>query len=316
MCALAILTCGIVGVFSGCEKQTSDTLQIVCTTFPQYDWVKNIVGDDDGVTVKILQTSGADLHNYQPTASDLRAIYQSDVFVYVGGESDDWVTETLASSSANPDTKKVDLLEALGDRAVRDEDVPGSEEEEGDDHPHDHEHYDEHVWLSLKNAKVLCAAICTTLSETNPESKDLYESNLASYTVRLDALDAEYQTMTENAARNTLLFADRFPFRYLAVDYNLNYYAAFSGCSAETEASFATITNLAGIVDELSLPYILILEGSDGNIAASVIAASKTKPEQLTVNSLQSVTKKDIENGTTYLGLMTENLSVLETALN
>lgn len=313
-CALALATSLLaLSGLTGCDlNSTEDKLDIVCTTFPQYDWVRNLTEGDDNVELTVLQTSGQDLHNYNPSVADMVKIYQCDVFIYVGGESDKWVTDVLKSSSANPNMVKINLIEALGDNALIEEEVPGAEEENEDE-----EELDEHVWLSLKNAKILCKAIVQEISRVSEENAALYESNLTGYTAKLDELEQEYAEVMNTATRKTLLFADRFPFRYLAEDYGLTYYAAFSGCSAESEAGFGVITNLSNAVDEHALPYILILEGSERKIANQVIANTETKDQQiLEINSIQSVTNAQIEGGVTYLSLMRDNLSVLTTALN
>ena len=313
LCASFAAVCGL----SGCDTQSkTDGLDIVCTTFPQYDWVRTITEGDDSVNLTILETTGQDLHNFQPSAADIVKIYQCDLFIYVGGESDEWADEVLSSSSSNPERVTIDLVETLGNAALVEEEVPGAEQEDHD-HDHDHGEIDEHVWLSLKNAVVFCRAITNTLCELNPDEADLYRSNSEAYCAELSALDAQYEEMVESAARKTVLFGDRFPFRYLAEDYGLTYYAAFSGCSAETEASFSVITNLAAAVDENELPCILLLETSDQGIAVQVRNNTKTKDQEILVmNSIQSVTGSQIENGASYLTLMQENLKTLEKALN
>ena len=182
---------------------------------------------------------------------------------------------------------------------------------------HDHgEEADEHVWLSLKNAKTLVGAISNALQEFDPDNKDTYATNAAAYIEKLSALDGAYQSAVDGAAHKTVLFGDRFPFRYLIDDYNLTYYAAFAGCSAETDASFETITFLAGKLDELNLPAVLTIENSDQKVAKAVIENTNTKDQKiLTLNSMQSVTTKDVEEGTTYLSIMENNLQILKEAL-
>ena len=312
--ALSALLIGTGAALVGCgEKSDDGKIEIVCTTFPLYDWVKNLTEGDDFVTITVLQTSGADLHNYQPTFADTVKIYNCDMFVYVGGESDQWAEPLLKSSSANPDMLQVNLLEALGERALIEEEI-GEDHQEED---HGEDELDEHVWLSLKNANVLCAAITEKLCALNAENASLYQSNLDGYAARIDELETEYSTALSSTARRTLLFADRFPFRYLAEDYSLNYYAAFSGCSAETEASPEVILSLIKALNENQLPYVMILDGSSRDIAQKIIDESATKDQQiLVINSLQSVTKAQIANGANYLDLMRDNLNVLITALN
>ena len=250
-------------------------------------------------------------------------ISNCDLFLYVGGESDAWVADAL-KNPRNPNRKVLNLMELLGDAVKNEEPVGGTgahEEEHDHDHDHDHDHEhedekDEHVWLSLRNAMTVCRAVAEELSALDPESKDRYENNLLSYTESLRRLDTEYREAVAAGKRKTLLFADRFPFRYLTDDYGLTYYAAFSGCSAETEASFETVTFLAGKVDELDLPCVLTIEGSDHRIAETVVQNTKAKNQQiLTMDSLQGTTSKDVADGAGYLSLMRKNLEVLKAAL-
>ncbi|MGN1015143.1 MAG: metal ABC transporter substrate-binding protein, partial [Butyricicoccus sp.] len=259
-----------------------------------------------------------DLHSYQPTAEDMLAISNCDVFLYVGGESDAWVEDAL-QESGNPDRIAVNLLDVLGDAAKQEEVVEGmkAEEESNDEEGEEEEpEYDEHVWLSLNNAQVLTSAIADALGQADPDHAELYQSNAADYQEQLAALEEQYQDAVDSASQKTILFGDRFPFRYLADDYGLDYYAAFVGCSAETEASFETITFLANKVDELGLNSILTIENSDQKLAQTILQNTKDKNQQiLTLNSLQSITSDDVDSGATYLSLMEDNLDVLKQAL-
>lgn len=309
------------GGLAGCGANKADTLDIVCTIFPQYDWTKTLVSGNDRVELTIMQDSGVDLHNYQPTAADKVKILNCDLLLYVGGESDKWVEEMLSDPAKNPDMKVVKLIEEV--KALDEEEVPGGEDhdhEDEEDHDHEDEQEgdkDEHVWLSLNNAQTLVRAIAKNLKSIDPEHGELYDRNLSEYLTALEALEEQYEEATRDPARRILLFGDRFPFRYLVEDYDLAYYAAFSGCSAETEASFEVIKSLAEAVNANHLPYILVLEGSDQGIANQIKNSTSTKDQEILVlNSIQSVTKKQIESGTTYLSLMTENLGVLKKALN
>ena len=291
-----------------------EKLQIVTTIFPIYDWVQNILGENaPHAEVTMLLDNGVDLHSYQPTVEDIMKISTCDLFVYVGGESDAWVSDAL-EEAVNPDMVVVNLLELLGD-SVKEEVLKEGMQEDKHEHEEDAE-YDEHVWLSLRNAEVLCEKIEQALEEIDPDCADIYQKNLESYNGKLQALDAEYEAVVSKASVKTLLFGDRFPFRYLVDDYGLDYFAAFVGCSAETEASFETITFLAGKVDELSLHTVLTIEGGDGRIAETIVQTSKAKDAKvLSLNSMQSVTAKDVQAGGTYLSMMEENLKVLEEAL-
>lgn len=313
LCTLfAALTALTLLLASGCDFSSDGKLHIVCTIFPQYDWVRELTKGAQNVEVTLLEDSGADLHNFQPSAADKVSILNSDLFVYTGGESDDWARTLL--ENAEKDVRSLDLIEALGERALTEEE--GIEESGEHDHEHEDE-VDEHIWLSVQNAKALVSAIQEELCAVDEGNAALYQSNAASYLAELSALDEAFEKTVSSAKRSVLVFADRYPFRYLAHDYGLTCYAAFSGCSAESEASFATILALVKHVEENALPYVMVLENSTQGIAKQVIDNTKSKDQGILVlNSLQSVTREDIESGSTYLALMKEDLAVLKTALN
>lgn len=305
-------------VLSGCAPQddsaASNKLNIVTTIFPAYDWVREILGDEtDRAEITTLLDSGVDLHSYQPTVDDIVKISDCDLFLYVGGESDGWVEDAL-KNAPNKERKVIRLLDVLGDSAKAEETVAGMQEEK-----HDHEEeaeYDEHIWLSLKNAQVLVAAISEALQETDPARKDTYAANAAAYVEKLSALDGEYRAAVDSGKYKTLLFGDRFPFRYLADDYGLDYYAAFPGCSAETEASFETVSFLAGKMDALGLPCVLTIESTQHKIAETIVQNTAQKNQQiLAMDSMQAVTANDAASGVSYLSIMEKNLSVLKKAL-
>ena len=306
------------GVFSGCtsQNQTGAKKSIVVTVFPIYDWVMNLLGDAaDEWDVTFLLDDGVDLHSYQPTAQDMVKIAACDVFLYVGGTSDAWVADAR-KGAVNPNQQAINLIEILGSGAKEEELVEGMQAEEAEEDGEETE-YDEHVWLSLKNAELFVSTIAETLSAIDRENAALYGANALNYLQALSALDAEYSAMVAAAKRTTVLFGDRFPFRYLTDDYGLTYYAAFVGCSAEAEASFETVIFLAGKVDELDLPVVLTLEGTDHSLARTIIGNTNAKTTQIvTINSMQSTTAKDTEAGQTYLGIMEQNLEALRQALN
>ncbi len=318
------------GMFTGCgasEKPTAqgDKLKIVTTIFPEYDWTREILGDQsERAEVTMLLDNGVDLHSYQPTADDLIKIAECDLFIYVGGESDGWVESALASTS-NPDRAVINLIDTLGDSVKLEEVVEGMQEtehdhEEDEDHAHDVDEQeaetDEHVWLSLGNAQAVCQKIAEKLGEIDPEHEQAYTQNALAYIDQLAALDAKYQAAVDAANNKTLVFGDRFPFRYLTEDYGLDYYAAFVGCSAETEASFETIRFLAEKTDALGLGHVLTIENPNHKIAETVVANTTGKNQQvLSMDSMQSVTSKDVAAGATYLSIMEHNLDVLTQAL-
>ena len=309
------------------DAKDDGKINIVTTIFPEYDWVMNVLGDKkDNANVTMLLDSGVDLHSYQPSPKDIVTISKCDLFVYVGGESDEWVDDVLKQAS-NKDMLTINLLDTLGDAAKEEEIKEGMQGEEDHDHDHeegeDHDHeeeeekeYDEHVWLSLKNAKLFVETISESISNLDKENANYYKANADAYVANLVALDAQYDAAVKAGSINTLLFADRFPFRYLVEDYSLEYYAAFIGCSAETNASFETITFLAKKVDELGLKVILKIESSDGAIANTVKNNTQTKDQKiLTMDSIQSATTKEYKNGRNYLSIMTSNLDVLKEAV-
>ncbi|HBW05863.1 MAG TPA: zinc ABC transporter substrate-binding protein [Clostridiales bacterium] len=318
ICVVAIGCLGLVA----CDKTKDDgKLSIVCTIFPEYDWTKQILGDEaKNVDLTLLLDDGVDLHSYQPSVEDIAKISTCDLFIYVGGESDEWVDKALENAT-NKDMKVINLLEVLGEKVKNEETVEGMEGEHEHEHEEEHEEEkeeekDEHVWLSLKNASILCDKIASDLKALDSKNAEKYDKNLAEYKSSLSELDGEYASAVKNAKYNTLVFGDRFPFRYLVDDYNLKYYAAFVGCSAETEASFETIAFLAGKVDELSLPAICTIEGAKHEIAKTVKDNTKTKDQKIvTFDSMQSTTSQDIANGETYLSAMRGNLNSLKTAL-
>lgn len=296
------------------KVQKDSDIKVVTTIFPEYDWVRQIAGEEaDQMDITMLLDNGVDLHSYQPTAEDIMKVSDCDLFVYVGGESDAWVDDALKQAK-NKDMQVVNLLDVLGNNAKEEEVIEGMEPEEGGEE--EEPEYDEHVWLSVKNAEVLSKAIADALEKADPDHKDIYQENASAYSEKLKDLDAKYQEVVDGASQKTLLFGDRFPFRYLVDDYGLSYYAAFVGCSAESEASFDTISFLANKVDELGLKDIMAIENSNQKIAKTIIENTKEKNQKiLTLDTMQSTTSDDVKNGTTYLSVMEKNLEVLKEAL-
>lgn len=330
------------------EKGNSNKISIVCTTFPQYDWVKNILGEEaEHFNVTLLLDNGVDMHSYQPAVKDIATAGSSDLFIYVGGESDTWVEDALKEAK-NKDLKAINLMETLGNSVKEEEVVEGMQEERKSlGHSHEksskekqeqtqkesHENsqeingqkeaadeepeYDEHIWLSIRNAEIMVKNIEKAIEQLDSDNAKVYQTNAENYIKKLDTLDKQYANTIQNAKYKAILFGDRFPFRYMADDYDLKYYAAFAGCSAETMAEFETVTFLAKKADELRLPVILTIENSDGRIAEAVKSNTTKKNQKiLAMNSLQSVTKEQLADGITYLQVMQENLSVLSEALN
>lgn len=308
----------------------SKKIKIVTTIYPEYDWVSNIIkGKEEKFDLSILMTSGVDLHNFQPSAKDILDIGTADLFIYVGGESDKWADGAIRQA-ANKNLKSINLMELLKDKVKVEELKEGMEEEEhhhdeeeGEEHEGEEEHheeeieYDEHVWLSLENATIVCADLKNEIVLLDSENASVYENNLTAYLAELKNLNEEYKVVVNGAKRKLLLFGDRFPFRYMFDDYGLNYYAAFKGCAAETEASFKTIKFLADKLGEENLPYVMKIERSDDKIARAVIENSSKKDATIeTMYSIQAVSGDDMKNGETYLSYMRKNLEVLKKVLN
>ena len=367
--AFAMFVLATALTFVACSAESNEKapaqkkVSIVATIYPQYDWLKNVLGDRlDAVNLKLLIKNGTDLHSYKPSAQDIAAIASADMVVYVGGESDEWIEKALKATPKDGRVQ-VNLMEALGDRVKEEEVVEGMQEEtkderretkeiaeenhehgeEAEEHEHhehaetheDHDHHehaeehedghhhheeaenDEHIWLSLKNAEILVRALADAIAKVDSTNATEYHMNAALYVAKISALDAQYRAATDSATLKTILFGDRFPFRYLVDDYGIKYFAAFVGCSAESEASFETVAFLAGKMDSLALPAIFTIDGSNGKIARAILDASKKSKETsvLTLNSMQSVTDAQMQSGVDYLSVMQSNLEVLKKAI-
>ena len=305
---------------SGCgstsyQAATKDPgTKIVATIFPEYDWLMKVLGDNPAnMDVTLLLDSGVDLHSYQPSTEDILKISTADLLIYVGGESDAWIDDAL-EEAMNKDMVVVNLLDILGDAAWEEELAEGMQ---GDCEEEEEPEYDEHVWLSLKNTSLFVEQISEKLKSLDPANADLYSANAKAYQAELNALDEDYREAVSDAEITTLLFADRFPFRYMVEDYGLSYYAAFAGCSAETEASFETVSFLSRKLDELKLPAVITLETGDQRMAQTIIQNTADKNQKiLTLDSMQSTKDTDIAAGADYLSIMRKNLEVLKEALH
>ena len=319
---LLFLLCSLLFGTIGCTNRPTETggrLQIVCTTFPHYDWMRNIVGDTDNVELTLLIANGTDPHSYEPTIADIATLSDSDMVILVGGESDLWIKEAIANAE-EPRPAQITLID-LPNVTLR-EITSESGHDHGHDHSHghhDHEHapYDEHIWLSLQNAVACVQGLTELLAEKDAENADRYRQNAAVYLEKLEALDLRYESMIAAAPRQELLFADRFPFIYLTEDYGLHVHAAFDGCTTDVNASFETILRLIEATSELNVTKIMVTESSDRKLAEAVIrACEETNLEIRSLDSLQSITKQRIEAGETYLSVMEQNLLTLQEALS
>ncbi len=313
------------------DKKTDKKLKILATTFPQYDWVREIAGDKlADIDLTLLLDNGVDLHSYSATADDIIMIKESDLFIYVGGHSDAWVDEVLEAGDSK--VKAFNMLEALG---LSEDEEHENEEHEHEEHEHEeheeheheeheeheheegehHHHADEHVWLSLRHAQVLVKALADDMAKIDTENAEVYKENADNYVKKLGELDKEYEEIVASAARNTVLFGDRFPFHHMFEDYGLEHFSAFSACSAESEASFEKIAFLASKIDELDLSKVLTIEGGDKKLADTIISTSSKDAKILEINSMQSVTKEALDKGAKYFDIMKKNAEVLREAL-
>ncbi len=313
----AVLAAGLVlalSVAGNAAATPPPALRVTATIFPLADWTREIARDrlPDGA-ITLLESNGADMHSFQPSVRDMGTIGGSDLFLYVGGGSDEWVPGVLSATTRSaPNRRALSMLDALDGRALPEELAEGMEH----GHDEDDDELDEHVWLSLRNAIVLTSRIADELSALDPDGAPTYRANAAAYAERLRDLDRRYAELRSSARRDVLLFADRFPFRYLTEDYDLRFYAAFPGCSAESEASFATIAFLAQKVRDEALPVILTTERPGHRLAQTVAAAAGRPGVAIrALDSMQSVTSADLAAGTTYLAIMERNLEVLREAL-
>ena len=305
--SLSLMGCGSEAVSKEIVAfQNDGEISVVTTIFPIYDWAKNIADGVEGVSITLLNDTGADPHSFQSSARDIMDIASSDLFIYVGGQSDTWAEDAVNSSKG---INALRLMDELGDRARY------LELSEALKSPHAHAHLDEpdeHVWLSLRNAQIFCDKIAQRLIAIDKENEESYLSNLESYKKSLAQLDEEYARMLEEKEARELIFGDRFPFLYFVSDYGLDYYAAFLGCNAESEASFDVVSFLSQKINELKPKAIFTIEKSDQKIARAIIENSKEKETEIkSLNSIQAVSKEEIQNGASYIEFMASNLELL-----
>ncbi|MCQ2450761.1 MAG: metal ABC transporter substrate-binding protein [Clostridia bacterium] len=309
----ALLT---VGMFCGCGSKESGKLKIVTTIFPCYDWTREILGERaDDVELTFLLNNGVDLHSFQPTSADLVKITGSDLFIYIGGESDEWV-EDVINTNKSKNINTLNTMDVLKNNILEEETVEGMQEEHDAEEAEELE-YDEHIWLSFDKASAICDEICKKLSKIDKQNSSIYEENTKKFKQKLSDISQKYKETVNSAQTKTLLFADRFPFRYLTEDLGIKYYAAFSGCSSESDATFKTITFLADKLKEEKLSSVIVLEGNNKKIAETVIKTSKLKNIKiLELNSMQTATVKKGKTNDTYLSIAENNLKILKEALN
>ena len=313
------------------ENADGGKISVVTTIFPPYDFVREIAGDE--ADIKMLLKPGEETHSYEPTPQDIIAIQNSDVFIYTGGENDVWVEDILSSMPDSDmvtlrlvdcvDTVEEEQVEGMKGTAGHDhdegdyDDAHGGHTDEADDgesaeeSPHE---ADEHVWTSPVNASLIVEQIKNVLSQADPDHSELYEENTLAYQEQLSELDQEFREVVDNAKRDIMIFGDRFPFRYFADEYGLEYYAAFPGCAGDTEPSAATMAFLIEKVREEQVPAVLKMELSNADIANAIAEATGT--EVKVFYSCHNLSADDFENGETYLSMMQKNVETLKEVLN
>lgn len=313
------------------EKTDDGKLQIVATLFPYYDFARAIAGDRADVT--LLLSPGREAHSFEPTPLDAVTISESDVFLYNGGEGEYWVDSMLDAAGENIAViaRMMDYVDALDEEYVEgmqgadghDHDHEHGSHDAHDDHDHDHEEdehdsdeveYDEHIWTSLKNAVVLCRAVCDAICKADPANEDLYRANCDDYCAQIEALDARFASLCESAPRKLLVFADRFPMLYFCREFGLDYRAAFHGCSGDTEPSLATIKYLIDKVEDEDIPVVYTIDFGTKKVAAVVSECTGAAVD--TLYSMQTVSRADFDAGETYLTLMERNYDALRKGLN
>ena len=305
---LFLLVLSIILVFSlvGCGKEKAENdgvISIVVTSFPHYDFARQLTYGVDNVDIKMLISPGSEVHSYEPTPSDILAISSCDLFIYTGGESDTWAKNILKSS----DNKSMKVISFM-DICTPD----GLAADEHADHDHNHQ-YDEHVWTLPLFSEAICKEIERVLCEIDKKNTDKYSQNLTSYLEKLSELDTEFSDIMENAKRDSIIVADRFPFYHLATHYKIKYSSAYSGCSSSTEPSASVISSLSEKVKQEQIPYVFTIEFSNGKIAKSVTEGTDVKT--LTLHSCHNVSAEDFDGGITYYDLMKQNTVNLRKAL-
>ena len=290
-------------------ESDSTKLKIISTVFPPYDLAKHIAGDN--AEIKILLPPGSEAHTYEPTAKEIIAIQNCDIFLYIGAENEQWADKLINSN----DTSKVKIVKLIDCVPTLSEEDEEEHEDEHNHHDHDHEHEtDEHIWTSPKNARLMLSAVYNAICEVDPKNSKTYTENKDAYDEQLADLDNDYKTAVDNAKNKTIVLADKFPFRYLAHEYGLDCYAAFSSCSDESEPSVSTMIKLTKRIREDNVPVVYYLEFSSTKIADTL--CDETGATKLMLHSCHNVSKQDIENNVSYVDLMKQNLENLKVALN
>lgn len=289
-------------LLGGCTSKENESNLILASNFPAYDFAKQIVGETNNFKVEMLLPPGSEMHDFEPTPRDLKKIGESKLFIYVGGESDSWLDNFSVDLENVPKIKMMDLVSlTLEGEALE------SEEEDEDE-------YDEHVWTSIRASMEIVNAIALKIANLDPDNRDIYLENANNYIAEMTEIDNQIKEIVESSKRKELIFGDRFPLIYFVKDYDLTYYAAFPGCSEQTEASSRTISFLVDKVKENKIPVIFKIELSKGNIAS--VISEETGAKVLEFNTMHNISASDFQSGATYTSIMRKNVEALKEGLN
>ncbi|GHV92542.1 high-affinity zinc uptake system binding-protein ZnuA [Spirochaetia bacterium] len=317
-----LLTLSIIALLlftTGCTPKKNSNVQsgngkitVTATIFPPYDFVRAVAGGSqqasaDRVNLSMLLPPASESHSFEPTPKDIITIQNSDIFIYAGGESDAWVNRILASM----DTRNMTIISLIDTVDVVEEEVVEGMEEDVEEE--EVIAYDEHVWTSPLNAMRIVRSIADALCNADNANTEFYRQNADDYISQLEKLDAEFQAVVDHAKRNTIVFGDRFPFRYFADRYGLSYFAAFPGCSTETEPSAGTVAFLINKIRNEHIPVVFHIELGNERMADTI--AEETGAEKLLLHACHNISKRDFENGITYIDLMRQNVENLRKAL-
>ncbi len=289
------------------SEKDSGKLSVITTNFALYDFAKQLGGEY--VDVTLLIKPGTEIHSYEPTAADMVAINESDVFLYIGGESEGWL-ENVISSLDTDNIISLALIDTVETSATEHE-----HDEHDAEHSDEHEHeYDEHIWTSPKNAIIMCENISEAFCKADDAHKVEFDSLLSEYKTQLEELDYTFTEIINSSQCKYIAVGDRFPFIYFAKDYGLEYCAAYEGCSSDSEVSIETMTQMTQVIKEQNLPVVFYIEMSNMQIAQTL--SDETGAKTMLLHSCQNVTDDEMKNGETYISLMTQNADNLREALN
>ena len=305
---IGILLIMIIGIVGCASKKEEKKINIITSNFPGYDFTRAITKEAEDVNVKMLLKPGSEMHDFEPTPKDIIDIQKSDMFIYIGGESDEWIKDVLDNIDTDK-TKVIKLMDLV--KVVPEEHVEGMEEHHNDENE---EEYDEHIWTSPINAITITNKLKDEIIKIDRNNKELYEKNTNKYVSKLTDIDNKIKDIVKNAKRNEIIFGDRFPLKYFTDEYNLKYYASFPGCSEQTEASAKTISFLINKVKEDNIPVVFHLELSNKKLANEI--AKQTNAKVLEFSSAHNISKEDFDKGITYVDLMNKNIKALKEALN